>query len=158
MKTEDGKINITLKKFVPELSERMESLYELRNSWPFIVGLDSARNSVPYDFKDDTIFIAAKNQHTAQKINNMKGNIRRIFFAKYSLKPDIKITLGPPPAYEERKNLQINKNKNKTMKIQISDEEVNEFLKDMPPELPHDAAYALAHLRVFFNKRFPVKD
>ena len=151
MKNDNEKVNIILKKLVPELASRMAVLERIKKYWASIVGSSLAKYSVPYDLKNNTLYIAVKTQHAAHILNSMKGNIKR---SEKSIS-DLKITNGIPLEY-------FNKNQKvflkKSNEIKISDDEVNTLAKNFPKNLSQETANALAHLIIFFNKRFPEKE
>ena len=143
-----------LKKTVPELAFRMQILEHIQKYWSSLVGISVAKYSFPYDLKNHTLYISVRLPHAAHILNSMKGNIKR----SEKTISDIKITNGIPPEYfETRKKISISKEKksrSKVNNVKISDDEVNELTKDFPENLTSETANALAHLIIFFKKRF----
>lgn len=146
----EQKINSILQKIVPELASRMAVLERIKKYWASIVGSSLAKYSVPYDLKNNTLYIAVKTQHAAHILNSMKGNIKR---SEKSIS-EVKITNGIPAEYFNKNQKVIIR---KSKEIKISDDEVNNLAKNFPKNLSKDTAIALAHLIIFFNKRFPEK-
>ena len=143
----DGKINLNVARFFPEVVRRLQILDAVKNSWPSIVGA-AAKHSIPYDLILDDLYVAAENQHTAQMIQNMRGNITRAFITRYKYNENAKINvivrLGRPPVM---KAIIKPAQDNIKQEIIINDEQVNKYISECPEDLPDDAKFAISHLR-----------
>ncbi|MBQ7560341.1 MAG: DUF721 domain-containing protein [Synergistaceae bacterium] len=149
----DEKINLNITRLFPEVVMRLKILEALKSSWPSIVGA-AAKHSVPYDLILDNLYVAAENQHTAQMIQNMRGNITRALITRYKYNENAKINviirLGRPPVMKAIiKPAQDNAKSQQA--VIINDEQVNKYISECPEDLPDDAKLAISHLRAYLE-------
>ena len=149
----DEKINLNITRLFPEVVMRLKILEALKSSWPSIVGA-AAKHSMPYDLILDNLYVAAENQHTAQMIQNMRGNITRALITRYKYNENAKINviirLGRPPVLNATiKPADINA-KTKQAVI-INDDQVNKYISECPEDLPDNAKLAISHLLVYLE-------
>ena len=148
----DEKINLNIAGLFPEVVRRLKILDALRSSWPSIVGV-AAKHSIPYDLIVNDLYVAAENQHTAQMIQNMRGNITRALITRYKYNEDSKINLivrlGRPPVIKAT----IKPAPDNTTKqaVIINDEQVNKYISECPEDLPDDAKFAISHLKAYLE-------
>ena len=152
LENSEKRISAVLKKLFPELAFRMAFLENLKNNWPSIVRGNISRFTRPFDIRGGILYINADTPQAAQMLLNMKGNMKRAC-SKVNLN-DIKIVQG----HRERKIIPVKnfpvKNQRAKFEIIITEDEVqNEINSDLNKINP-EAAYAIAHLKIFFEKRF----
>ena len=132
-------------------------LEDLKKTWAGAVGLALARHSMPYNLGVNEISVAADGEKAAAMLRNIKGNIIRVLTLRYGLNCgedfNLKITIGIPAQRKIPETKTIHKNN--ASEIKIDDETVKKYMADAPETLPEDINYAISHLRVFFEKRFP---
>lgn len=154
--SDDERLSLDMERMFPEACRRVRILGELRRSWPGIVGAALARNSAPCNLGVSELCVAVRDARTAGLIRNMKGNITRILASRYEYAPEdfaLKITSGIPP--HKRITPQ---QKNTAPCIKVDEEAVKEYMSDAPEGLPVEINYAISHLRVFLENRFPQKN
>ncbi len=147
-----------LRKFCPELAERMDYLKRIREHWQEIVGsMALAKYSSAYDLKNNKLYIYAKNPQVGQKLNVMKGNI----IGKVKGIDGVVITLWIPKAKYTPSKPRANVRRKI---IEVSDDEANEIRKKYSEsyakleETNPEAAHAIARLQVLIAKKFPEQD
>lgn len=156
MHNEDEKFAFNLSHMFPKPAQRARILCDLKRSWPLIVGISLGHRSVPYDLSEDELFIAAENNHTAQLLNNMKGNIMRILINRYNYSPEdklaLKICISSAPEYKSvTKHVD---NSFSASNVKVDEDDVKRYMSEAPRTLPQDINHAISHLRAFFEKRF----
>ena len=149
----EKRVEFVLKRLFPELAFRMEFLKHLKNNWPSIIRGNISRLTRPLDFRGGILYIDADNPQAAQMLLNMKGNIKRACLKISSVLnlQDIKIIQGYRAKNNGTKN---NAAKKLKPEIKITDAEIKNVIDNDLNIINPDAAYAIAHLRVFFEKRF----
>ena len=157
---EDEKTIFNVRKLFPEVSRRMQILEHLRRTWPSVAG-PAGRHSFPYDLIINDLYVAAENNHTAQIIANMKGNISRVFANRYDYKDkvNVKITIGKPPEHKAKtRPAHDNNNNNKTeqaVEVEVDENLVNEYISECPDSMSDDAKFAISHLRAYLESLRP---
>ncbi|MBQ7733156.1 MAG: DUF721 domain-containing protein [Synergistaceae bacterium] len=157
---EDEKAAIDVRKLFPQVVRRMEILGKLHRTWPSVVGVAAARYSEPYDFIKNDLYVNAANNHTAQIIANMKGNIARALANRYDYHEDIdlKIHVGKVPeakAKTQPAKTQAKESK-QAVKVSVDDNLVNKYIAECPDSLPDDAKFALSHLKAYLEALRPL--
>lgn len=139
-----------LGKVIPDRAEEMRKLQDLVRRWRTVVG-PAAQSSAPYDLVGGTLYVAARSSHVAQRIEQMRGNIRRALKERWGLDVrDVQVTLGSPPIQPRR----ADEIPRRRAKVEPKEERVRAFREGCPDSLTPEAADALAHLRAFFVERF----
>lgn len=156
MLNEDEKIFLNAEFLFPEAAKRLKILEALKKSWASVVNPALARHSMPYNLGINEISVAVDTENIIGMLKNMKGNILRAL-SRFNYAPEgefnLKITRGLPRKIQRnKKNLSPRKN------IEISDDEVKKLMTDAPETLPEDINYAISHLKIFLEKKFPQKN
>lgn len=156
MRNEYEKNFLSAEILFPEAARRVEILEALKKSWAGVVRPAIARHSTPYNLGVNEISIAIDDETIRGMLKGMKGNILRALL-RFCYEPDgefnLNITNGVPkniPAAPKKLPFKPD--------IEISDEEVKNLMKDAPETLPEDINYAISHLKIFLEKRFPAKN
>ena len=150
---EDEKAAIDVRKLFPQVVRRMEILGKLHRTWPSVVGVAAARYSEPYDFIKNDLYVNAANNHTAQIIANMKGNIARALANRYDYHEDIEIKITKGETHEEKAQPAKSniKSKQAVNNIIVDDSLVNEYISECPDSLSSDAKFAASHLMAYLE-------
>lgn len=148
---EDERAVIDVRRLFPQVVRRMKILEHLTRTWPSVVGPAASKHSVPYDLINNELYVAVENNHTAQIIANMRGNISRAFANRYDYHDDIelKIHVGRVPE-PEAKRPATHKSK---QAVKVDDNLVNEYIAECPDSLPDDAKFAISHLWAYLEGR-----
>ena len=156
MINEDEKFSIDPECLFPEAARRAKILEALKNSWAAIFPPMIARHSSPYNLGINEISIFVDNNKAADMLKNSRGNILRAL-KRLDYEPqknfELKITHKKP-----RKIPKTSKRKKILPTVKITDEELNAKMQGAPETLPEDINYAISHLKIFLEKRFPQKN
>ena len=149
---EEERISLDVYKMFPAAARRVQILEELKRSWADIVR-QAARDSEPYCLGVNELCIFVKNDKAENFLNSMKGTILRRMNERWGYKPDGEFSLTithtrPKPKPPAKKPV-------KRPPVEVDEEKVRQYMQGAPDTLPEDINYALSHLRVFLEQRFP---
>ena len=149
---EEERISLNVYKMFPAAARRVQILRELRSSWSRIVR-QAAIGSEPYCLGVNELCVYVTNSQSERMIRNLKGTILRKMTERWGYKPDGEFSLTithtrPKPKPPAKKPV-------KRPPVEVDEEKVRQYMQGAPDTLPEDINYALSHLRVFLEQRFP---
>ena len=149
---EEERISLDVYKMFPAAARRVQILEELKRSWVGIVR-QAASDSKPYCLGVNELCVYVTNDKAENMLKGMKGTILRRMTERWGYESDgefsLKITRTKP------KPKVIKKKPAKKIAVEVNEEKVRQYMQGAPDTLPEDINYALSHLRVFLEQRFP---
>ncbi|MDY6400489.1 MAG: DciA family protein [Synergistales bacterium] len=159
MLNEDGKFSLDAEILFPQAAKRVKILESLKKSWASVVSPALARHSTPYNLGINEISVAVDNKKAYDMLAKMKGNILRALL-RFDYESDGEFNLNI--TFEQPEEINKNKKSLSDPKINkctgVSDDELEKLMTDAPEDLPEDINYAISHLKIFLEKRFPNKN
>ncbi|MDR1732226.1 MAG: DUF721 domain-containing protein, partial [Synergistaceae bacterium] len=142
-----------LPRVMPDFAD-FAKLERAASEWGKVVGPALGGRSAPTDLVNGELLVTADTPLVASRLSMMGGNIARALRENWALEVrKVKVVVGRPPV----KRASGAGGRLRPPEVTVRDEEVREFRRlcqDRAPDLPEDAADALARLQAFFTKRF----
>ncbi len=146
------RITIDIYKMFPEAVRRVRILEELKRAWPSIAK-QAANYSEPYCLGVNELCVTTRNPNAKKMLMNSKGTILRRMTERWGYKPEGEFSLKITETIQKPKVIQ--KKPAKKIVVEVSEEKVRQYMQGAPDTLPEDINYAVSHLKVFLEQRFP---
>jgi hypothetical protein len=150
-------VNALLGRAMPPQYDLQLKFRQAAAEWPRVVGSRLGSLSAPLSLTDGELLVVADTPLSASRLSMMGGSIAHALMERWRIEvKKVKVVVGRLPlkdAAEPKKLPQPTA----APRVSVKEGDVKKLEQtylEKSPDLPEDAALALAHFRAFFMKRF----
>ncbi|MDR2529668.1 MAG: DUF721 domain-containing protein [Synergistaceae bacterium] len=148
----EQRVEAILRRVLPPGYEERLKLDRAAAEWARVVGPTLAAKSAPLGLTNGELLITAENPLVANRLSMIAGNIARALWKQWKIEVrKVRVTVGRVPQTVAPTTF----SPPRPAVVRVKEEETLEVEREcLEKGLPEDVAKPLAHLEVFFSKRF----